>query len=266
MNPQLLAILLTWVRGRRKWISLAFLLAFAAFSTHGLVLSLLCRAVSPAIGLPVKVSRIHFKFAPFEVGVYGVKLGNPPGFESRLLASIPELFVQMEPFEILKGKIHIRQLRFHLEEITVERNAKGQINLQEAGKRKPSAAAPSKPVPDQPPPPPKPAPKPAPAKKGMQLQIDEVIFSLGRARYVESGKPSGGAERLVSLNIQNLVLKNVTDPSSLMQQILTITLEKIAAMAVGVQFDNLRKSVEQTAQQTVASAIQAVSDWAKQFR
>jgi len=260
MNPQVLWMVWSWIKSRRKWTGLIFIMVFMLFSVRGLLHAVVNKTLSAAIGLPVKLERLYVKPFPLELGVYGVELGNPPGFETPRLAAMPELFIRIEPLDFLKGKIHIRQIRFHLEEINVERNAEGKINLQEAGKK----VSPGKKTPE-----PGPAPAPGPTrtpsgKKAPELQIDEVIFSLGSARYVETGKQDG-MEKTIQLNIKNMVLQDVTDPFALTQQVLKVILEKMAALAVGIQFDNLRENLQLKAQETVAGTIQAVSDWARKL-
>ncbi|HTL47401.1 MAG TPA: AsmA family protein [Verrucomicrobiae bacterium] len=242
------------LRGKKNKVFAAGVAVAAFFIARGLYNQTLSALLGTALGLPFKAQHYHLKLSPLEVGIYNVEIGNPPGFSSPHMAEIPELFIRMEPADILKGRLHIRQVRFNLSEVVVERNTKNQINLREASKpRKPPAKAPQ-PGQDHPGQPKKPSVKPP------QLLIDEVVFSLGTAQYVET---TGGqmTQRNLALNVHELRLKNVTDPAQLLSQVVDIIIEKLGSLAVGFEL----KGLQQKAQQTVSDAIQAVSNWSRQF-
>lgn len=171
------------------------------------------------IGAPVKVSRA--KLGLSEVGIYGLSVQNPEGFKEKTLASIPEIYIKYDLGSILKNRPHLREIRLNLDEITVEKNAKNQINLWQIGAMK--KPAPAKPKTPQAP------PKPG-EKKAVSAQIDRVDLSLGRARYVDSSKEPS-AVRQIPLGIRNAIMNNVTDPKQIIQQIVFRTIQKVTPTA-----------------------------------
>lgn len=218
-------------------ISLGFflLVLFVGVSLTGNLI--LAKVLETAIGAPVEVKKFNLDLFASQVGIYGFKIKNPKGFKEPVLASIPEIFIHVDVPAIFKNRVHIWEIRLNLDEITVERNTNGKINLSEIGAVKGSskpaekkeAAAPSEPS--------QPSPahqKPAKPAAIPETQIDSVALSLGRARYVEyiGGEPS---VRTFSLEIRNAVLKNVTDPADITRQIVSRTLRKIGLDAVASQ-------------------------------
>ena len=202
-------------------------------------------ALQNALGVPVKVGRVHLKLAPVEFGIYGLKIGSPEGFEEKEMFSIPETFVRMNPLDLFKREIHVQQVHFNLEHVTVEKSRAGKISLKEfldipkkkAGERKPAPQAPQ---------PQKPKPPPAPGKKSepfFKLRVDEVIMSIGKITFVDYGS----GQRVVRefpLNVDRMILKNVTDMDSLSEQVVMIVLKKIGVFVMGMQFDRIAQDVQ----------------------
>lgn len=224
----------TQKKGKLGWFIKVILLV--AVLIVGLSLSskfLLAKILETAIGAPVKISKFYLNLFSSEVGIYGLEIKNPKGFKEPTLASVPEIFIHMDLAGIFKNRVHLREVRLNLDEITVERSAKGLVNLTEIGAVKKSYQAKPSENPTPPPSAPSQAPSPASAQKTKPpaFQIDTVVLSLGRARYVDFS----GAEPLIRtfpLEINNAVLKNVTDPAQITQQIVFKTLQRVGLDAL----------------------------------
>lgn len=228
---------------------------FAALQSLGH--SLLAKALEEAIGVPVRISRVHLGLFNSEIGVYGLKVLNPEGFHEKTLASIPEIYFQYDLASFFTSRARIKTVRLSVEEITVEKDRVGRVNLLELEavkgaakslRRRPSPAS-REPVPGEVAPEPvKPGPAPQtpsvrekPAKP-LELQIDQVILSLGRARYVDSGVEPP-AVRELDLKVRGEVLRNVTDPQQVTKEVVIITLRKVGLAALTTDFDLLAKSL-----------------------
>ncbi len=197
-------------------------------------------AVESAIGAPVKIGKI--KLNPFsgQVGLYGLEIGNTPGFKEPNIAIIPEIFIHADPLSFL-GKPHIREIRLNIYEVTVERDTAGVVNLSKLGAMQRPASAKTQ------------IPEPAPAPSGQQtppagrpsetrppvtVQIDKVDLTLGRARFIDYSQPQI-EDRQVSLNIKHAVFTNLTDPAQIVQQIVFQIMEKVALQKVTAEFEDL---------------------------
>ena len=208
------------------WIKAFLFLAVVIFGVGLSSKFLLAKALERAIGAPVKITRLDFDLFSSQVGIYGLEIKNPKGFQEPALASVPELFIQVNALAFFQNRVHIREIRLNLDEITVERNPNGAINLTELGAvKKPQARSAGDTTPGSVSPL---APqRPAPAQKTgpTNIQIDKVVLSLRRARYVDRGGVSP-TTRTFSLEIRNAILRNVTDPAEITQQIVIKTLQR----------------------------------------
>lgn len=218
---------------KTKFRAAIYFLLFLAVLFAGFVAGgkfILAGVLEAAIGVPVKVGKFHLDFFSSEVGIYGLKIKNPKGFSEPTLASVPEIFLHIDVPSLFQNRVHVQEIRLNLDEITVERNASGAVNLMEIGAVKstrrqgvPSSPAegPAAPAPSGPP-----GPSTQPAKPP-SIQIDTVILNLGRARYVD---PAG--TRVFPIEIRNATLRNVTDPAEITRQIVFKTLQRVGLNAL----------------------------------
>ncbi len=223
---------------RRILISVLFLTALMAamLNVGGHILA--ARAAQEVLGVPVKIAKLDLGIFSGRMGLYGVEIRNPEGFKEKTLASIPEIYVSANLLALFKRDIHIREIRLNLDQIIIEKNAASKINLLElktsrgaGGQASPQDSS-GKPLP---PSEPKPAPK-------MNLKIDEVRLSLGRARYVDSSSGTPSVKEF-PLEIRDLVLRDVTDPAEVVQEIVAKTLEKAGMNALLGKLSDLTGSL-----------------------
>jgi len=111
--------------------------------------------------------------------------------------------------DIVKGKVHLEEMRLYLREFVIVRNANGELNLnalKPVSKEKKAGAAPDRHAE---------APETAKAKeKGPEMQIDLLSLRIGKVIYKDY---SGGGEPIVQefeLNL-NEEHRNITNPNAL---------------------------------------------------
>lgn len=230
------------------WIKALLLFAILIFGVSLSSKFLMAKMLESAIGAPVKIGRLHFDLFSSQVGIYGVEIKNPKGFQEPMLASVPELFIQVNALSFFQGRVHIREIHLNLDEITVERNPTGVVNLTELGAVKKPQAQPAGEAPG----------RPAQAQKVRPpaVQIDRVVLSLGRARYVDRAGASP-VTRTFSLEIKNATLRNVTDPAQITQQIVIKTLQRAGLSVLtqqleqfGIQWDAEAANVPERLKET----------------
>lgn len=259
-------VLLNRIFPRKRWLILIGAVLAAFLSCSAAVSAVSGNLLEQAVGVKVSVSRFSFYPYPLKLGLYGIKIHNPPGFKEKVLADVPEIYFEVNPLAILKGKIHVREVRLSVEDIAIERNAQGKINLNEMIRllnEKQQAA--SKPKPSQPSPrdPKTPAPeKPRPKPKKIPVTVDRVIVNLGDARFVESGK-SNVSQKRIKLDVRDFELKNVTDPASVTEQIVVMILKKMGLMAINAQLGDVQKNIENQAKIIAGQIQQTLQEWMK---
>tara|TARA_R110000868_G_scaffold218576_1_gene468893 strand:- start:35227 stop:36015 length:789 start_codon:yes stop_codon:yes gene_type:complete len=66
---------------------------------------------SDALGVPVTVKSVNIGIFSGEVGLEGLVVANPQGFEGTQALSLGEIFVSLDPASVLTNKIHIKEVR-----------------------------------------------------------------------------------------------------------------------------------------------------------
>lgn len=128
-------------------------------------------------GLPLSVEKIDISLTQSYLLIKELRLGSPSGFPSEETLYLPEFYVNYKFGELLKSKIHLEEVRVHLEHFTVVKNTDGKDSLQaitektqpktgEAPKEEPKKEAPSD--------------EKKPAKKAPELKIDKLSFKFGK--------------------------------------------------------------------------------------
>lgn len=202
--------------------------------------AILARVISNAVGTPVAIHKFHLR--PTEVGIFGLAIKNPSGFKEPMLAFVPEIFVRYDLMSFFKKKVHIREIRLNLDQITIEKNRAGAVNVMQITARKgmEKRSAGRKP----PTPPEKKNLVTAKKKESMDVQIDQLILNLGRARYADysMGEPPRVTE--YSLEMRNIPIHDLSDPAQIIEQIVFRVLQKMGLKTLGVDLGDFQNSLE----------------------
>lgn len=192
------------------------------------------RAFEGAIGAKVRIGSVRLHLNPAEVEVRRIKIYNLKGFKEPHLAVLPEVFFRVNLPDLFKGKIHIELMRINLEEIRVERNAENQINLNELRKmldKKQAVQSQEKRTEPQ-----VGSVSDSAKQPSSHMVIDRAVFSLGKMVYADSAqKPSYHKD--FALNIKEQALNNVTDPLSVVQQLVAAVLSRVSLNLASAKLD-----------------------------
>ena len=172
--------------------------------------------VKAVTGLTLQIDSLQIGFQKTLVGINGLKLFNPKGFEDKLMIDLPEIFVQYDLPALLKKEVHLQVVRLNLESFTVVKNKEGKLNLDAL---KPvQTAKEEKPAPEQ---------KPQPEEKAAMppLKIDLLELKIGTVYYKDYSVGPQPSVREFKVNI-NERHENITDPQELVKIIVTKALAK----------------------------------------
>jgi hypothetical protein len=82
------------------------------------------------------VTGLKLDIGSFGVGIFNsvmhvrnLKLFNPAGFKDKTMLNMPDIYVAYDLPAIIKGKIHLKDVRIHMKEFVVVKNDKGALNL-----------------------------------------------------------------------------------------------------------------------------------------
>lgn len=186
-----------------KKILIGFIAVVAVlFMAKGVIAKVaLSAGVKKAVGVRLEIDSLAVGVFRSRVHAQGIRLHNPSGFPDPVMADLPELYVDYNLPAFLQGKTHLRELRVHLREFLVVKDAQGRLNLDSL---KPVKEAKEKKEQKK---------EPEPAKPGSFL-IDDLNLKVEKVVYKDYS--GGGAptvqEFAVNLNERH---RNVTDPSAL---------------------------------------------------
>lgn len=134
--------------------------------------------VKMVTGFPLHMKSFNLDFQKSFLKIEGLEISNPSKYEYKNFAQIPLIYVDFDFAALKQGKIHIQDIQLELAELTVVKNAKGELNLNDlkaVQKTKEEKA--------------KPAEKKAPTKSA--VRIDNLGLRVDRVSYRDY---SGGKE------------------------------------------------------------------------
>lgn len=215
------------------------------------------KGIEMMTGLKLEIGNFKTGLLKPVVHVQNFKLFNPKDFSDSIMIDIPEVYVNYNLPAILRGEVHLPEVRLTLSEFIVVKNAQGELNL-DALK---SIQAQKK---DR-----------APADKTTEktsaespsIKIDELRLRIGRVVYKDYSR--GAAPQVLEFNINiDETYHNIQDPNALVNLIITRALMNttIASLA-NFNLKGLQQAVAGTlsgAQKTVFSAADAVTETGKQ--
>lgn len=184
-----------------RWFIVILLLLLAVAGAVVLFKDSLIRRVvenriQEATGLETHISELKLPLGTATLNVRDFRLMNPAGFGTNPLVTVPELFVRIDPDEAAAGRLHFREIRFHLDELNVVRDRRKQLNLDFLGDRLEAGLATNAPAVTN------------LAASGLRFGgIDKLQLTLGHLRYTDMAQPKHSRD--VRFGVQNEVVTNL---------------------------------------------------------
>jgi uncharacterized protein involved in outer membrane biogenesis len=186
-------------------IVVAVIICAALFGMRNIIAKVgIEKASEVVIGLKIGVGSLDMDIAKTTVDIKGFRLYNPKGFEDKIMVDMPEIYVDYDLPAVLKGRIHMYDMRLDLKECVVVKNKDGKLNLDSlkavqdlAMEKKPGQVS---------------------KDAAPDFQIDLLELKIGKVVYKDYSK--GGMPHVLQFNINlNEKFKNITDPDALVSLI-----------------------------------------------
>lgn len=118
----------------KKFVIVVFivLILFAAFfiiARNTTIKFCVERSVESLTGLPLAIKSLNVGILESSLQIKDLVLFNPEGYPDRIMADIPEVYVDYDFFPLLKRKLHIKEARLYLQEFVIVKNKGGGSNL-----------------------------------------------------------------------------------------------------------------------------------------
>lgn len=169
-----------------------------------IIKSVVSMAATEVTGAKVDISGFSLAIFKQSVRINRLKMYNPRGFSSSVLADLPKVVVDYDLPALLKGKLHLPRVEVELKEIILEKNGRGELNVDSLKVVRQHAPR---------------APKEKTAAKPLAMRVDLLNLQMGRIVYKDY---SVGKEPIVEVYEINLkkTYKNITSAQQLVMLIL----------------------------------------------
>ena len=217
--------------------------------------------VKAITGLKLNMKSLNIGVFKSLISIKGFKLFNPPGFfEDRLMIDMPEIYVDYDLKALLKGKVHLEELRLDLKEFIVVKNHKGELNLDSLKTIGLKKSASEKPT--------------GKKSKASNLQIDILELKIGKVIYKDYYNRTRPRIREFRVDI-NERYENINDPRKftnliVLKALMNTSIASLTDFDLGVLEDGLgdtlgvaSKIVEGTAG-TALKVGEKITDTAKE--
>lgn len=209
----------------KKWIA-NFLIGLTIFLVaclilHGTITQILfTNAVQKTTGVSIRVRELHLNLLKGIIKIKGLQLLNPRDFPEKMLADIPDLYVDIDWKTFLQGKIHLEEMILNLDQLIILRNSEGKLNLSSLKPMQEPSAEEKKGAEKR-------------GGKGKNFQLDYLRLSVGRVYYRDYRAGSPPPSREYPIGIQNAEYRSITDPDDLVRQVLAQALARTAFAELG---------------------------------
>lgn len=197
---------------KKTWIyiligALAIILALSGMK-NGIVKFAIEKGVKQVTGLKLSIGELSVGIATTRIDIKNLKLHNPRGFEDKLMLDMPEIYVDYDLPAFFRGKIHLKDMKIDMKEFIVEKNTRGDLNLDSLKMTKKEEA-----------------PEKKKEAKPMEMQIDSLDLKVGKVLYKDYSQGGKPAVQEFDVNIHENYT-NITDLKSLISLIMSKALMK----------------------------------------
>jgi len=207
--------------------------------------------VKAMTGLKLSIRSMNVGVFKSLIGINGLQLHNPQGFEDELMIDLPDIYVDYNLGAFMKGKTHLEEVRLYLKEFTVVKNEAGKLNLDslkvvkaaaedekggEEGTKKGDGEKQKTKMPD--------------------IQIDLLALKIDKVIYKDYSKGTSPEVKEFNVNIDER-FENIIDPQSFVRLIIVKAL-KNTTIARLANFDimKLQKGLTETVRKTAENALE----------
>ena len=188
------------------------------------------KGVKQLLGLEVEAKAVRVSLSKTWIEVAGLNVFNPKNFSRRLMADVPEIYVDFDLMSFLSNKPHFSHIRLNIKEFIIVRNPGGGLNINSI-----SAIGGVRSARDK---------KPAVIKSAAKpkIKIDILELKVGRVLYEDRTQvPEAVFEYSVNIDEK---YKNITDVDKFVKLIVTRSLINTAVSKLAdLSFGRLKEDV-----------------------
>lgn len=202
------------------------------------------KGVELVTGLPLRIQSFRLGLIRQLIGIKRLVLFNPRGFRDRVMLDMPEIYINYDLPAVIKGVIHLEDMRINVKEFTVVKNEKGELNLDSLKVVQAS----------------KEGGKPSERKEAKlpKVQIDNLQLKIGKVVYKDYSKGARPEVREFDVNIDEKY-NNIANPYAVVSLIVVKAMANTTISGMtGFDSQGLRGTISdtlETAQRTVKDVV-----------
>ena len=124
---------LRWVVGGLA--VLVVLLVGVLLARNPILKAITKQGIEESTGLRVEIGELESAFGSASIHIRDLRLYNPMEYGGALMASAPEVLLDIDAEQAAEGRLHFRNLKLNLTELNVVKNLKGRFNLEGVEKK-----------------------------------------------------------------------------------------------------------------------------------
>lgn len=205
-------------------------------------------------GLELKMDKFNLSLTKNLVGMKELRLYNPKGYPDKVMVDMPTILVDYKIAPLFQGKVHLEDMVFHLNELTVVKNKDGELNLDalKPVKKEETAEKKEKPKKEE---------KKEPGK-APQFQIDKMVLRVGTVYFKDYSK--GEEPKVKTFNIDlDETFYDIQDPTVLVNLIL---FKALTGTTIGRLADFDMKGLQNSVSDQMAASKEKAAELAKQSK
>lgn len=199
-------------------------------------------------GLKLRMGSLRLGLVKTDVDIKDLKIDNPKGYKDKVMIDMPRIYVEYSLPEVIKGNIHLKDVKIDLKELVVVKNEKGELNLNSLNVVKGEEGAKA----------------PAGKAKAMNLRIDNLDLKIDRVVYKDYS--AGGAPTVKEFNVGiDESFSNIDDPAELVKLLIVKSLANTnISRLTGFDLTGLSGEIGSTLSNATEAAASTASEVTKQ--
>jgi len=184
------------------FLTVVIVVVALSFAKNLLAKGIVENSVKLVTGLTLKMKSLDVSLLTTSIGIKELQLQNPSGFPEKVMVDMPEIFVNYDLMDFMKGKVHLLETRIHLQEFVVVKNRDGKLNLDSltalqemGGKEKKASQEKAK-------------------GKAPEIQLDLISLKIGKVVFKDYSKGDEPSVKEFNINIDE-EYHNITNPNHL---------------------------------------------------
>lgn len=230
-------------------IFIVIILVVLSLTKNMIAKLVLSNGVKTLTGLRLYIGEISLGILETKIDIKDLVILNPSGYADKVMADIPQIYIDYDLGALFKGQIHFEHLKLDLKELIVVKNKEGGLNLHSLKVVKPKKEE-------------APAVEKKEKPKESKFLIDVLELKIGKVIYKDYSHRGKPVIKEYNINIDERY-ENIDAPAKLAKLILVralihTTIAKLAHLDLSPLGEGLTMSIKKITETTTGTATKVI--------